>query len=113
MSYAVDSTYDVYLEKLRRARKEHFCDACDTKILRGHRYCYVSIVWDGSARSVRRCLRCQTLHKHLRTLGGYDVWPDEELNCGLDYEEEWGDLPPEIAKLAFLTPEEIQALTPP
>lgn len=38
-------------------------------------------------------------------------YPDEELNCGLDYDDEWeGDPPPEIASLPFISSAEASAL---
>lgn len=37
-------------------------------------------------------------------------WPDVALNCGHEFKERWGvEPPPELARLAFLTPAEIQA----
>lgn len=60
---------------------------------------------DGDSVTLRRCSRCQTIHEHLRQLcESQERWPDEQLNCGEDYEEEWGKLPPEIAALAFTLP---------
>lgn len=109
MSHSVDETYDVYDERFPRARKEHVCEACKETIRPGHRYARVHIVYDGSAHSIIRCLRCQKIHEHLRTLGDYETWPDERLACGQRYEDEWGELPDEVAKLAFVSADEIQA----
>lgn len=37
-------------------------------------------------------------------------WPDVALNCGHEFKERWGREPPhELARLAFLTPAEMQA----
>jgi hypothetical protein len=37
-------------------------------------------------------------------------WPDLALNCGHEFKERWGrEPPPELARLAFMTPAEIQA----
>jgi hypothetical protein len=37
-------------------------------------------------------------------------WPDVSLNCGHEFKERWGrEPPPELARLAFLLPSEIQA----
>lgn len=109
MSYAVDKRYDVYLETLRCAAKNHACDACSEAIEKGHRYYSVSWVFDGSASSVKRCLKCQAIHVHLRGLDPGEMWPDEELNCGQDYLDEWGcDPPDEVAKLAFMSQAEAQ-----
>ena len=112
MSHCVDECYDVYQETVRRARKEHVCDACARTISPGHRYITVSVVYDGTARRYKRCGACQRTHEHLRTLcRDRDMWPDEELACGLAYEEEWECAPPdEIAALPLLSDEEVGKL---
>lgn len=118
MSHDVDDTYDVYLERDVVARKDHRCRACRETIARGDRYYRISIVFDGEASTVKRCVKCQAIHLHLRELGGYgtpygDMWPDEELNCGEEYAEHWGHAPPaHIASLAFMTPADAQACRP-
>jgi hypothetical protein len=81
---------------------------------------YISYVADHEAGTYKRCLRCQTIHEHLRErcrtanqkLRGYgELWPAERLDCGEAYEDEWDGPPPDdIARLAFLTTEEVQAL---
>lgn len=109
MSQEVDGTYDVYREQLRCAAKPHVCSACREPIARGHRYYVVTWVYDSTADGAKRCLRCQTIHKHLRTLGDYDMWPDERLNCGEEYTQHWGiEPPPEIAALAFVSGADLQ-----
>lgn len=113
MSYSADEAYTVYDERFPRARKPHACAACKDVIEPGHIYARVGIVFEKEASTVVRCLRCQTIHEHLREkCRGHrdgDRWPDEHLACGLDYEEEWGPLPDAIAALAFVTPAEMQA----
>jgi len=77
--------------------------ACKRAIPAGSFYCAVSWVFEGSADSVKRCGACQKTHEHLR---GKDpeLWPDERLNCGLKYEDEWGgEPPPDVARLPLLT----------
>lgn len=102
MSHEVDETYDVYHEVYPLSRKAHTCDACKQEIPKGTHYTRVHIVFHGGAESVKRCLRCQAIHLHLRTLDPGYMWPDERLACGIDYEEHWGGEPPEeIAALAF------------
>lgn len=109
MSYEFDERYDVYDERYPVARKEHRCEACRERILRGDRYTRVGVVFDGIAYEIVRCLRCQAIHRHLRTLGTCDQWPDERLDCGEEYADHWGsEPPPEIAALAFATREEMQ-----
>lgn len=107
MSHSCDGTYDVYRETRVRARKPHTCSACTETIPARTTYWRVTWVFDGGANGVKRCERCQAIHLHLREKcrSSYDnLWPDERLNCGLKYEDEWGDLPEEIAALAFALP---------
>lgn len=107
MSHSIDECYAVYDETIRRARKDHACSACGLTIRSGDLYCQVFWVFDGAAGSVKRCGRCQKMHEHLRIKGGGEMWPDERLGCGLDYEEEWGREPPEeIQALPFLPADE-------
>lgn len=110
MSHYVEECYSVYKERTIWSRVPHLCGACGEEIKSGHLYTRVSIVFNGSAHTVKRCLRCQTIHVHLR---GLDVlgesWPNEDLSCGLGYLEEWGHDPPEeIQRLAFITQDEAQ-----
>lgn len=111
MSRSCDEYYAVYNEARRRARKPHACSACKETIRAGDVYTHVSIVFDGKAETVKRCLRCQEIHDHLKEKGYQsEMWPDERLNCGEEYTAHWGHAPPEeIAALAFMTPDEIQA----
>lgn len=112
MSHYSEEYYSVYDETRPKARIEHTCDACGDKILAGDYYWRIAIVFEGSAEAVKRCLRCQQIHVHLRGLGD-DMWPDEKLDCGEEYEHHWGKKPPpEIAALAFKTREELQASMP-
>lgn len=108
MSHLTEGTYAVYRERRTRARKAHRCDACNETIESGHLYMRVSWVFDRRASGVKRCLRCQALHEHLRELCGRNAWPDEWLACGLSYETEWGPCPPEVAALAFTSGGEMQ-----
>lgn len=114
MSHRYEDTYDVYDERLRKAKKPHVCAACSEPILRGDYYHSIFIVFDARARRVVRCLRCQKIHEHLRELAPGEMWPDEELACGEDYREHWGEDPPaEIAALAFRSHREMQSAAKP
>lgn len=109
MSHSCDETYEVYNERNTKARKPHVCDACKRIIRPGDMYTRIGIVFDGEVENVKRCLGCQAAHEHLRTLAPGDMWPDEKLNCGEEYEEHWGGPPPEeIARIPFMTPDEMQ-----
>lgn len=102
MSHSADETYSVYKETLRASRKERNCDACGMRVPKSGQYWHVAMIFQGEFETVKRCLACQATHVHLRELAVHrDMWPDERLNCGLDYEEEWGKLPSHIASLAF------------
>jgi hypothetical protein len=106
MSHYAEETYDVYHEIRVIARKEHECDSvlCSDPIRPGDNYWRIHTVHDGRHENIKRCIRCQLLHEHLRGLGD-DMWPSETLACGLDYESEWGNPPPPgIAALAFWRP---------
>jgi hypothetical protein len=109
MSHAIDETYDVYSETFHRARKAHRCCACDSTIRRGDRYARIFLIFQRDPELVLRCLRCQTIHKHLRDLDPGATWPAERLDCGEEYAEHWGKQPPaEIAEIAFMTDDEAQ-----
>jgi len=110
MSHQIDECYSVYKERMIWSTVIHLCGACGEEIRIGHLYTRVSIVFDGSAQTVKRCLRCQTIHIHLRGLDKFgETWPNEDLSCGKDYREEWGVDPPErIQRLAFMTQAESQ-----
>lgn len=100
----------------RRARKDHTCECCHEVIPRGHRYATHFLVYDGTTDYIKRCLRCDAIYDALEAkmkaakTYGYEEVPDVRLNCGDTYLERWGvDPPPELARLAFMTPAEIQA----
>jgi hypothetical protein len=93
----------------RQARKAHRCCACHEPIPAGHRYHYVSGIWDHGPDSFKHCARCWQLYEELldRTQWGDVV--DLFLDCGQSWEDVFSSAPPdEIAALAFLTPAEAQ-----
>lgn len=106
-----DETADVYDERRVKARKVHHCVACGERVEPGHIYMRVAIIYDGGVTTLKRCLRCQAIHEHLRDVAPEpEAWPDEDLNCGHDYEEVHGGQPPppEIAALAFKSGGDLQ-----
>jgi hypothetical protein len=115
VSYSYDECYEVHEERVHKARKNHVCCACEQPIRTGDYYASVFIVFDGRSRFYRRCGACQTTHLHLRKLcTPNEMWPREDLSCGLDYAEEWGAEPPdEIAALPLLSADERGALLAP
>lgn len=119
MSHTIDELYSDYTETLRCADSEEVsCAACHEPVAFGHCY-YDILITEGDVDSddederneteLVRCVRCQRIHEHLRTLAPGDMWPDETLNCGEEYEEHWDKPPPpEIAELAFKSSADLQ-----
>lgn len=105
MCGSFDEGPSAWSETWRRARVEHRCCACGETIPAGHRYHYASGIWDDHPGSFKHCARCWHLFLLIeeRTEGTALL-----LNCG----ELWRDNfdAPEPAELAFLTPDEAQAL---
>ncbi len=93
-------------EKWRVARAEHKCCACHETIRPGDRYHFVSGIWDGSPDSFKHCARCWHL---LLLLEERTEGVALRLNCGELWRDNFG-AETEPAHLAFLTPEEGQAL---
>ncbi len=122
MSLSCDETCTVHRSAVRKARKAYKCSACRANILPGHYYRNVFLVFDGDAETIRRCGSCDTTWQHLYQLcqehnkdhRNYEtLYPDEKLSCGLKYEDEWGDLPDDIAALPLLSADERGALLAP
>ncbi len=100
-------TYTLYVERCVFASKDTSCYACREPIRRHEKYFRIGALFEGEWSTILRCVRCQEIHQHLRSLvDAYDQsWPDECLNCGCKYEEiHGGPPPPEIAALAFMLP---------
>lgn len=93
-------------ERYRVARKEHHCCACRETIRVGDRYHYASGVWDGSGGSFKHCLRCWAM---LEALEGKIEGAVLTLDCGEDWTKTIGELPEDVAALAFMTRDEMQA----
>lgn len=124
-----DEYNDVDSETRVRARKEHTCHACKETIERTHFYVRHVMIFDRNVSVTIRCLRCDAIYQGLVKIhrennelqrqkaraGDYSgseesVWPDVALNCGHEFKERWGREPPEeLARLAFMTPAELQA----
>ena len=111
-----DAYADVWDERVLEARKEHKCDACGETISKGDRYARDAALYEGKWDVTKRCMRCEKILEHLREkCSEYNSSlfvdaprvPMQDLSCGLDYEEEWGPCPDEIAALAFALPGEV------
>lgn len=114
MSINCDGYNDVQSSRIVRARKEHKCCACHETIRTGDKYEYFFLVYEKEPDWFKRCLRCKAIYDELvsRALqrGYYDEWVDFSLNCGHSWEDVQPDpVPDHVARLAFLTPDEIQA----
>jgi hypothetical protein len=114
MSHSADGCCTVYTNECVTARKAHVCCACGEGIAPGHRYHRITTIFERELNTFKRCLRCEYIHAHLVSLCDKhtygECWPDERLNCGEDYQENWGEAPPEeIAALAFVSGADLQA----
>lgn len=94
-----------------RARKPHVCCACKEQISAGDVYRRSVVISDDRHHPFnhyKHCLRCATMLDAIRDERPHDAiaW---KLDCGEDWFDTIGELPDEIAKLAFLTPAEAQA----
>ena len=108
MSVDLDGYNSVQRDSIRRARKDHKCDACRAIIRSGDRYSYTFIVFEGVSSETKRCLRCGAIYEHLCAVNtDRETGVDGELNCGHSYKD--GREPPEeISRLAFLTAKEVE-----
>ena len=109
MSESCSNYCDVYEVRFRIARRPYQCCACATPIGVGDHYAYVFTLFEGSVRTYRRCGSCELIHAHLVVMceeQTEEMWPREDLGCVLKYQDEWGELPDDIAALAFTPPAE-------
>lgn len=96
-----------------RARKQHECCACELPIRVGDVYERIAFKWEGEFESLSRCLRCCAIAAVLHERQRADPYSDQgvayALDCGHDWQERFeSEPPPEVARLAFLLPDEIQ-----
>lgn len=110
---------DLWRESPKRARVAHQCRACSETIRPGDLYHYTFFIYEGVNETLRRCARCEVLYRALVKLhqlerpevedvGEPGVAP--ELDCGHTFEQVFKRAPPEeLARLAFMTPAEMQA----
>jgi len=108
MCYDDDGPEVELANEFRKARKPHRCYACREEIPAGHRYHVVVQIYDGDVTEFKHCARCWALAMEIMHMNGYVQW---DLNCGISWREAAGEDPPEsVARLAFMTPDEAQAL---
>lgn len=102
------------------ARVAHPCDCCTALIRPGDIHYSASWLCCGNYESFRRCARCHLLYlelvklhrKHdIRDDYNEPMGVDPDLNCGHSFQKVFGREPPEeLTRLAFLTPDEVQAM---
>lgn len=106
MCESADLDYAHIDENHRRARIEHQCYACRDVIRKGDVYRVTRAIFqDGSDHQYehyKHCLRCAKMLDAVRKKR-----PDDAIAWGLDCGEDWkdtiGELPEEVAALAFMT----------
>ena len=92
-----------------RARKEHRCFACREMIRVGDRYHSVAQVTDGEFDVYKHRARCWAMCNAILEAGAEAVQWD--LHCGESWEDAFGGPPPDdVARLAFLSPDEGQEI---
>jgi hypothetical protein len=103
----VDDEYDYNAQSWRTARKAHECYACRLAIQPGHRY-HVCVAGARGERpdTFKHCARCWAICEALWKAGAEYVQFD--LDCGENWEENFGALPEHVAALAFMTADEAQ-----
>ncbi len=105
------------------ARVAHHCACCPEPIRPGDTHYRASWLYDGRWEEFRRCARCHLLYLELvRLHEKHDIREDgdpnaermgvdPQLDCGHSFEKVFGRKPPEeLARLAFMTPDEVQGL---
>lgn len=112
MSCEIEGCNEVERTTRPRARKEHRCCACAGTIRPGDRYERTFVVWEGESDTIVHCLRCASMFRAItrrqRELE-HEVGARYDLDCGHSWQDAFDEEPPpEIARLAFLTPDEAQ-----
>lgn len=103
-----DYTYDVLEHRRHRARKEHQCCACLETIRKGDVYqSSFAVGYTHEPDRFKHCLRCAAMLDEItkRREGAPIAW---RLDCGEDWRDTIGELPEEVATLAFITADEAQ-----
>lgn len=102
-----DEYAELWEERHQRARVPHRCSACRETIRPGDRYRRIESLFDGDWSTVKQCARCMAVYDALAAeFGTSEI--DPKLNCG--------EVAPEgspLHEMAFVTPDEAQALTHP
>lgn len=101
--------WKVYDRQIRRSRKRRQCCACEETISIGHRYVHIYAVGEEGVETYDRCLRCDAIFQAVSAKADRSEAIADRLDCGHTWEERFENPPPpEIARLAFILPEEAQ-----
>lgn len=102
-----DEFYKVMDTRLVKARKQHKCCACDESIESGHQYWRTFALLD-EVETYKHCIRCWTMLEAIKDRADGDAAIAWRLDCGELWSNNFGAIPEEVARLAFLTPNESQ-----
>ena len=90
------------------AKNGQKCFACLEVIRPGDRYHLIVQNYEGDLAHFKHCARCWAMCEAIMERAESVRW---DLNCGTSWQEAFGQEPPdEVARLAFLTPDEAQAM---
>lgn len=89
-----------------KARKEHKCFACQQTIQPGELYHRTAAEMDGTVDVFKHCATCWQICVSLWAAGAQ--WVQYDLKCGERWEDNFGELPDDVAALAFETRDEAQ-----
>lgn len=105
-----DEYFSVYNERRVRARKPHVCCACKETIRTRDVYVRTFTVFEGVGESYKHCLRCNAMLDAIAKRAEYGAAIAFKLDCGELWSNNFGPVPDGVARLAFLTPDEQQAI---
>lgn len=114
MCEEADYAYAHVDENHRKARIGHVCCACKETIRKGDVYRVTRAISkcgsDHSYEHYKHCLRCATmLDAIMEARKGENVAIAWQLDCGEDWKDTIGELPEEVAALAFMSADDAQA----
>lgn len=110
MCEEAEELYTMLHSNTVKARKIHQCCACDESIEIGHQYVRTFGLFDGGAESYKHCLRCWAMLEAIRAVSHDNIAIAWQLDCGELWADHFGDIPEDVAKLAFLTQDEAQTI---
>lgn len=99
-----DGRCDIVRHSERRAAKQHACDGCGEAIRKGDTYAVTSQLFDGHWDGWKHCLRCDAMFQEISWASHDPVAIDPGLDCGEQWEDNFGEPPEHVAALAFWLP---------